>query len=121
MSISQMIDNGLKNAIESIEARIKAATTDQPVSLKLVQVEMKRVARDTNKIMQITIRDSGLGISPELKAHLFSYGYTTKGSGTGVGLYSMKKMLDKLGGCIELNSQGKNKGAELLIELPYAS
>ncbi|MCQ2531350.1 MAG: ATP-binding protein [Saccharofermentans sp.] len=53
----------------------------------------------------IKIDDSGPGIPDSLMPVLFDKGITTKGTGRGTGLYVVKKLVDKLGGTISVDSE----------------
>ena len=55
--------------------------------------------------MLITVKDNGSGISKENAAHIFDNGFSTKGSGRGVGLYHTKQLIESLGGSISFESQ----------------
>lgn len=51
---------------------------------------------------------------------IFLASVTTKGSveGTGLGLYRIRKIVDKWKGDIWVESEGKNKGATFIVEFP---
>lgn len=71
----------------------------------------------------ITIKDSGIGLSEDRLSNLFnSEGVTTLGTnkekGTGIGLQICKEMVAKMGGTIEAQSEGENKGTTFIIKLP---
>lgn len=53
----------------------------------------------------IKVDDSGPGISDELLPVLFDKGVTTKGENRGTGLFVIKKLVDKLGGTITVESE----------------
>lgn len=67
----------------------------------------------------IVARDNGIGIDEQ---HLFQvfemfYRANNKGGGSGLGLYIVKSMVDKLGGAINVKSS-RGRGTEFRIELP---
>ena len=53
----------------------------------------------------ITVDDTGCGISEENRLKVFENGFSTKGSGRGVGLYHTKQLVESLGGNISFESQ----------------
>ncbi len=68
----------------------------------------------------VRIRDNGPGIDPERLAKIFSPFYTTKESGTGLGLALSKKVVDAHGGSLEVESK-PGAGCEFLLTLPKQS
>ncbi|MFX6194049.1 sensor histidine kinase, partial [Acinetobacter baumannii] len=54
--------------------------------------------------VSVTIEDNGCGISEQRKKHLFEPFYTTKEKGTGIGLSVCKKLVEEMGGQIEIYS-----------------
>ncbi|OLS15889.1 MAG: sensory box protein [Promethearchaeota archaeon CR_4] len=79
--------------------------------------------------VEITVEDEGFGFTPdELKDALqpfspsFLHGKSSQMfSGTGVGLYICKGIVEQHGGKITLSSSGKNKGTKVTISLPLKS
>jgi signal transduction histidine kinase len=68
--------------------------------------------------VDITVRDEGCGIAPELLPTLFHFGHTTKGShGNGMGLWTVKHIVDKHGGQIHVDSTAGH-GATFTITWP---
>ncbi|OYZ45070.1 MAG: hypothetical protein B7Y19_08920, partial [Sphingobacteriales bacterium 24-40-4] len=48
----------------------------------------------------VEIRDNGTGMSEELKRKIFTPNFTTKSSGTGLGLAFVKQAIENIGGKI---------------------
>jgi len=67
--------------------------------------------------IQITIQDTGMGISPENMRHLFEPFFTTKPSGTGLGLAITKRILEQHGGDIHAESL-PGRGTLFTVVLP---
>ena len=65
------------------------------------------------------VRDTGSGISPELRRQVFNPYFTTKPGGTGLGLSGAQKILLGLGGNISFDSE-PGKGTQFDIYLPKA-
>lgn len=66
--------------------------------------------------LQLTIRDQGPGISEEIKNKLFTPFFTTKNSGTGLGLAMVKRVLEAHNG--EISCLPGKGGASFRIRLP---
>jgi signal transduction histidine kinase len=77
-----------------------------------VRVVITRVADE----IQIDIIDDGPGVPAEIQAKLFQRGVSS--SGSGIGLYLCKQILDAYGGSIELLKPRKGQGAAFRILLP---
>ncbi|UCG99667.1 MAG: hybrid sensor histidine kinase/response regulator [Deltaproteobacteria bacterium] len=103
--IKQIIDNLLKNAIDAME-----------------HSQEKRLAVETcleDKAVLIRISDTGEGIAEEDLPKIYSPHFTTKpiGKGTGLGLASVKAMVDAYSGDIQVESK-KGKGTTLIVRIP---
>ena len=74
---------------------------------------------------EITVKDSGIGISKENQAKLFQIAenISTEGTdnekGTGLGLILCKEFVEKHGGKIEVESE-VGKGSKFIFTLPEA-
>ena len=65
----------------------------------------------------INIEDTGKGIADEDKLHLFTPFFTTKSSGSGLGLPISKKIVEDHGGRIELVSR-VSAGSKFTVYFP---
>jgi signal transduction histidine kinase len=63
------------------------------------------------------VRDSGVGISPEGQKKIFLPYYTTKPTGTGLGLSGAQKIVLSQRGSISFSSE-PGKGSTFRVELP---
>ena len=68
----------------------------------------------------IRIKDNGSGMSPDVIDHAFIPFFTTKPSGTGIGLALCRQIILKHGGTISVDSQ-EGKGTTFTITLPSVS
>jgi PAS domain S-box-containing protein len=77
--------------------------------------------------VEITVEDTGVGIKPEFKAHVFERfrqgdaSTTRKHGGLGLGLSIVKHLIEQHGGTVRVDSEGEEKGASFTIELPAAN
>ncbi len=78
-----------------------------------------KIARDGDSV-RLEITDDGTGIRPEVLDRIFEPSFTTKSSGTGLGLPIVKRVVDDLGGTIKIES-GEGNGTTVVIRLPEAS
>jgi two-component system NtrC family sensor kinase len=71
--------------------------------------------------VEIDIADNGPGIAPEILARAFEPLFSTRRSGTGLGLATTRQIIEQHGGTIELFSQpGKGTRARVLLPLAEA-
>ena len=77
-----------------------------------------RVTREASHV-QIDVRDTGTGMSPEVLNQLFQPFFTTKpvGRGTGLGLATSKILVERANGTISVASE-VGKGTTFTIRLP---
>ena len=64
----------------------------------------------------ITVRDTGCGIPAEIGDRIFEKGFSTKGTGRGVGIYHTKQLVESLGGSISFESE-KDIGTSFMVLL----
>ena len=71
-------------------------------------------------VVKIIIRDTGTGMTPEIKEHIFEPFFTTKdvGKGTGLGLSISYGIIEQHKGNIDVISE-PGKGTEFIITLPF--
>jgi len=69
----------------------------------------------------ITVRDTGEGMTPEVRARAFEPYFTTKApdKGSGLGLATVRETLERAGGLVELGS-APGRGTEVRLGLPLA-
>ena len=67
-----------------------------------------------NNVFQLSFKDDGSGIKDENIANIFDFGFTTSKRGSGIGLYHVKEIIEKLNGTITVNNK-TSKGVEFII------
>jgi two-component system sensor histidine kinase HydH len=102
--LHRVLLNGIRNALQ-------AMGEDGTLSVSL---------RPTAQWVTILIEDTGPGIPPTELVRLFTPFFTTKPDGTGLGLAYSKKVIEGMGGTIELVNRENGRGARLVVALPKA-
>jgi signal transduction histidine kinase len=72
---------------------------------------------DDRTIVAITVRDTGTGLSPEVRDRLFEPYFSTKSSGTGLGLAIVRRSVEAHGGRIEVESR-QGSGTAFRMRIP---
>jgi two-component system, NtrC family, sensor histidine kinase PilS len=99
--LSSLLWNLLRNAAEAGERE---------------QVEI-RIRELDDEHVSLLVTDHGAGVAPEHLAHIFEPFYTTKDSGTGLGLATVHRIVQEHGGGIEVQSV-IGQGTTFTITLP---
>ncbi|MCA1565331.1 MAG: PAS domain S-box protein [Acidobacteria bacterium] len=71
----------------------------------------------SNGTSQLTIADTGCGMTPEQIEKVFEPFYTTKSQGLGLGMPYAKKVIEQHQGAIHIESR-RDEGTQITIELP---
>ena len=81
------------------------------------ELEIKVTVENIYKKVKIIVEDNGIGIPKDKIAQIFEPNFTTKTSGTGLGLSMVKKMIEDYDGEITLTSE-ENVFTKFTINLP---
>lgn len=96
--MKQVIINIIINGIESMERRVKLAPPEGKLTM-----EIRAFARPP--YVMLTIRDEGMGMSDEELAHCLDPYFTTKSTGTGLGLTLSRDLVSRNGGELAIESR----------------
>ncbi|NLH51106.1 MAG: PAS domain S-box protein [Myxococcales bacterium] len=101
--LNQVFMNILHNSVQAIPAKGKITIS----------------TRSRDGLVQVAIRDSGIGIDPQDIPHVFDPFFTTKkvGEGTGLGLSISYGIIESHGGRLWVESE-KGAGSTFFLELP---
>lgn len=96
-------NNLFKNAIE-------ATAQGKITNIKII------ISENIDHIV-IAVSDNGKGIGPDQHMRIFTPNFTTKSSGTGLGLAFVKQAIENAGGSVSFSSE-INKGTTFLLTFP---
>ena len=100
--------NIVQNAIEACLARDEL---DEP------QIKVSAETYEEHFVL-VTVEDNGIGFDPDSKEALLFQGYSHKRGHAGLGLFGCRKILEKVGGDLHIDSAGPNAGAIARVILP---
>jgi signal transduction histidine kinase len=80
-------------------------------------LEIRAVENKPDGTVTISVRDSGIGMAPEVLTKLFQPLFTTKARGVGLGLVVVKNLTQANGGRVEVQSE-LGKGTTFAVILP---
>lgn len=103
--INRLFTNLLQNAVQSVPDTRKA----------IIEIQSKI----SEKGVTVAIKDNGNGIPAEMYSKIFIPNFTTKTSGTGLGLAMCKGIVEKLNGKIWFETK-ENQWTIFYVELPIA-
>jgi signal transduction histidine kinase len=112
--LSQVVLNLCSNAIQAM--RENGGTLTVTVATKEAG---KSLASGTAGLIELRVKDTGHGMSPETQERIFEPFFTTRevGEGTGLGLSIVHGIVASMGGRISVIS-APGAGAEFVVELP---
>jgi PAS domain S-box-containing protein len=106
--LAQVVSNLLTNAAKYTEANGRIWLTAERANGKAV----------------LKVRDTGIGIAPDMLPHVFDlfvqadHASTKAQGGLGIGLTLVKNLVEMHGGTVEAHSDGLGKGCEFIVRLP---
>ncbi len=115
--LKQALLNLMINALQAmIDARASGATHGGANELLLHSRRARVHGRDE---VHILVTDTGPGIPPDRAEHLFTPYFTTKRSGTGLGLPTARRIVQEHGGTLTFHSD-PGRGCSFTLALPAA-
>ncbi|HEV2876313.1 MAG TPA: ATP-binding protein [Nitrososphaeraceae archaeon] len=106
--ITQVISNLLANAIKFTSKRKDG----------VISVSAERKKNSSQEEVIVSIKDTGEGINPEIQPRLFTKFATASFSGTGLGLYISKGIVEAQGGKMWAENNPEGRGATFTFTLP---
>lgn len=100
--LMQLMLNVLKNSMEAVEKN----EHDKTISL---------TAKVCDDRLLLQVKDNGQGFDKPVGKQLFTKGFTTKSSSSGLGLYNCRIIAESHDGIIDIDSEGPGKGSVTTI------
>jgi len=105
--LMMVFNNFYKNSLHALQA----------APIKKITIKIEKITSDR---VRVSFTDTGYGIEKSKLPIIFTQFVTTKASteGSGMGLYVVKSVVNRHKGKIWAESEGKDKGATVILELP---
>lgn len=85
----------------------------------LIDVHCESALGRESPAVRVRVCDNGPGLNAEQRRRIFEPFYTTKPTGTGLGMAIAQRIVEAHGGTMSLGPEGRS-GAEIVIDLPNA-
>ncbi len=99
----RVLNNLINNAIQAIPQNRRG--------------KIEIMLRSNDRIAQICVKDNGVGIPDELRNKVFLPNFTSKSSGTGLGLAMCQQIIENANGKIYFTTE-LNVGSQFFVEIP---
>jgi len=96
--IGEVFSNIIRNAIEHSQGKL-----------------LKIYTRSDGKMLEIVFEDDGIGIPKEFLENVFKQGWKHNSRGSGLGMYIVKKLMERCGGKVIIESE-EGKGTKVILQ-----
>ncbi len=107
---------GLKRVVANLVDNAAEAMTHSLVK----EITVLTTLLDSRDTVEITVSDTGSGITPEIKEKLFLPYFSTKNRGTGLGLAIVSRIIEEHQGSVRAE-ENYPAGARFVVEIPVAA
>lgn len=109
--LGRAVKNVVQNALDAMEG----------VTNRRLSITLREVGHESARVCELTVSDTGVGVSAEAKRRAFEPYFTTKGQqgGTGLGMAIVQRIVTEHRGTITLEGE-PDCGATVTIRLPSA-
>ncbi len=114
----KIILNADKTQMNRLFTNLFANAIEAHNGSELCSIEVNELHR--NGSILVSVKDNGEGIAPEMQSKIFVPNFTTKSSGTGLGLAMCKTIVEQARGKIWFETE-LNVGTIFYVELPVAN
>jgi C4-dicarboxylate-specific signal transduction histidine kinase len=108
IKLTQIILNIVMNGQQAIMASVER-------NVRRLQIQ---VSQSQDHTLRIDFTDNGIGMTEATLTGLFSYGFTTKENGHGLGLHASAVAAQEMGGTLTAQSDGMYLGSTFSLTLP---
>jgi signal transduction histidine kinase len=108
------------NAIQRAIANLVDNAAEAMQNSLVREVRIATALVDSRDVVEISIADSGPGVSQEVKEKLFFPYFSTKKRGTGLGLAIVNRIIEEHHGAVRVE-ENSPVGARFVVELPVAT
>ncbi|XOB40202.1 MAG: ATP-binding protein [Candidatus Nealsonbacteria bacterium] len=90
-----------------------------------IEISLELKEEKTKKFIQISVKDSGIGLDKKDKKNLFRLFHrgekatSLHPNGSGLGLFIVKNLIESHKGTVKAESKGRDKGSTFVISLPF--
>ena len=121
--VGRVISNLLNNAIKfTANGKITLNTEDiEQNEPNYRETKLEQKNEQQSREIQVSIKDTGTGLSPAILPKLFSKFVSTDSGGTGLGLFVSKNIVEAHGGKIQAQNNDDGKGATFSFIIPKAA
>ncbi|HEX5904664.1 MAG TPA: HAMP domain-containing sensor histidine kinase [Candidatus Nitrosocosmicus sp.] len=121
--VGRVISNLLNNAIKfTAKGKITLNAEDiEQNELNNMETKLEQKNEQQSGEIQVSIKDTGTGLSPTILPKLFSKFVSTDSGGTGLGLFVSKNIVEAHGGKIQAQNNDDGKGAMFSFIIPKAA
>jgi signal transduction histidine kinase len=110
LAIRRVLENVVGNAADSLDGRPGAGVT----------ISTERAGDANSPLVRVTVADDGRGMTKSELDCAFDDFYTTKETGTGLGLTIVRRLIQDLGGRLRVETE-PGVGTRVIVELPSAN
>jgi signal transduction histidine kinase len=107
-AMKRVVANLVDNAAEAMSASL------------VKEIDISTSPVEGRESVEITVADSGPGVTPELRERLFLPYFSTKNRGTGLGLAIVSKIVQEHRGSVRVE-ENSPAGARFIVEIPTAT
>lgn len=107
----QVLIHVLNNAFEAIQMSEKENGHRLAITLR----------RAEDGMVELSVRDSGIGVEPDALEQIFYHGYSTKNNQTGFGLHYCANAMMEMKGSVRAFSDGSEHGTLIVLRFPFTA